>query len=253
MASWGLFINTWVNPVKMSDVIPMKDLTPLETTLGVVFTDKDKLRQALVHRSYLNENPGFPLEHNERLEFLGDAVLELVVTDHLYTHYQLPEGELTNLRAAIVRGEMLARVAEELHIDDFMLLSRGEKRDTGKARHYILANAIEAVIGALYLDQGYEGARALIAKVIITKLPEVVAHGLYIDNKSKFQELAQERFRVTPSYEVLQESGLDHAKHFVIGAFLGKKKVSEGTGSSKQEAQQAAAKQALEGLDTASF
>jgi ribonuclease-3 len=222
-----------------------KDLTPLETTLGVVFTDTDKLRQALVHRSYLNENPGFPLEHNERLEFLGDAVLELVVTDHLYLHYQLPEGELTNLRAAIVRGEMLARVAEELGIDDFMLLSRGERRDTGKARHYILANAVEAVIGAIYLDGGYATAKEFIERVIIVKLPDIVSKGLHIDNKSKFQELAQERFRVTPSYEVLHESGLDHAKQFVIGAFLGTKKISEGMGSSKQEAQQAAAKEAL--------
>lgn len=229
-------------------MLASKDLSPLETTLGVVFANKEILRQALVHRSYLNENPGFPLEHNERLEFLGDAVLELVVTNHLYLHYQLPEGELTNLRAAIVRGEMLARIAEELAIDDFMLLSRGERKDTGKARYYILANAVEAVIGALYLDQGYGAAQEFVERVIVSKLPDVVAKGQHIDNKSKFQELAQEKFRVTPAYEVLQESGLDHAKHFIIGAFLGKKKVGEGVGSSKQEAQQAAAKAALEHL-----
>ncbi len=222
-----------------------KDLQPLEATLQVTFADKEKLRQALVHRSYLNENPGFPLEHNERLEFLGDAVLELVVTDHLYKHYQLPEGELTNLRAAIVRGEMLAKIAEELKIDDFMLLSRGERKDTGKARHYILANAMEALIGAVYLDQGYDAAQELIERLIITKLTEVLALGLHIDNKSRFQELAQEKFRVTPAYEVLEESGLDHAKNFIVGAFLGKKKVGEGAGSSKQEAQQVAAKEAL--------
>lgn len=217
----------------------------LEHHLGLKFQDQALLRQALVHRSYLNENPTFGLPHNERLEFLGDAVLELVVTDHLYRNYNLPEGELTNLRAAVVRGDMLATIAEELKLDDYMLLSRGEKKDTGKARHYILANAVEAVIGALYLDQGYEAAKLFIEQMIIVKLPEVVAKGLHIDTKSKFQEMAQEKFRITPIYRVLDESGLDHAKHFTIGAFLGDKQMGEGSGSSKQEAQQQAAKEAL--------
>ena len=228
---------------------PQKDLTPLEKTLGVSFKDQDVLRQALVHRSYLNENPGFHLSHNERLEFLGDAVLELVVTDHLYHHYALPEGELTNLRAAIVRGEMLSKIAEELALDDFLLLSRGERKDTGKARQYILANAVEAVIGALYLDQGYGAAAELINRLIVAKLHDIVEQGLHIDTKSKFQELAQEKYRITPTYTVLREDGLDHAKHFVIGVFLGKKKLGEGTGSSKQEAQQQAAKEALDQLE----
>lgn len=226
----------------------MQDLHSLEHHLGVEFTDKDLLRQALVHRSYLNENPAFELDHNERLEFLGDAVLELVVTDHLFRHYQLPEGELTNLRAAVVRGEMLATIAEEAELDTYMLLSRGESKDTGKARHYILANAVEAVIGAIYLDAGYGAAKDFIEKQIVTKLDEVVAKGSHIDNKSKFQELAQERFRVTPIYRVLDESGLDHAKQFVIGAFLGNKQFGKGSGSSKQEAQQEAAKEALQRL-----
>lgn len=225
-----------------------KDLTPLEKTLGVTFKNRDVLRQALVHRSYLNENPGFNLPHNERLEFLGDAVLELIVTDHLYHHYNLPEGELTNLRAAIVRGEMLSRIAEELELDDFLLLSRGERKDTGKARLYILANAVEAVIGAAYLDQGYTAAQQLIEKYVITKLPEVIKQGLHIDNKSRFQELAQEQYRITPSYKVLKEDGLDHAKHFLVGVFIGSRQMGDGEGSSKQEAQQAAAKQALENL-----
>ncbi|MEX2055148.1 MAG: ribonuclease III [Candidatus Andersenbacteria bacterium] len=225
-----------------------KDLSPLETSLGATFKNTELLRQALVHRSYLNEHPHFHLEHNERLEFLGDAVLELVVTDHLYHHYNLPEGELTNLRAAIVRGEMLSKIAEELNLEEFLLLSRGEQKDTGKARHYILANAVEAVIGALYLDQGYTAAEALIERVIIAKLPAIVEQGLHIDNKSKFQEIAQEKYRITPTYEVLQEEGLDHAKHFVVGVFLGDKKMGEGAGSSKQEAQQQAAKQALSQL-----
>lgn len=226
-----------------------KDLRPLEQLLGTVFEDKDLLRTSLVHRSYLNENPGFKLPHNERLEFLGDAVLELVVTDYLYHHYNLPEGELTNLRAAVVRGEMLSRIAEELLLDDYLLLSRGERKDTGKARQYILANAVEAVIGAVYLDQGYDAARKLIEQYVISKLEEVLANGLHIDAKSKFQELAQEKFRTTPSYQVLHESGLDHAKHFIVGVFVGSTKWGEGDGSSKQEAQQAAARQALEKLN----
>lgn len=222
-----------------------QDLGPLQQHLGVTFQDANLLRQALVHRSYLNENPSFELPHNERLEFLGDAVLELVVTDHLYRTYDLPEGELTNLRAAVVRGDMLAKIAEELKLDDYMLLSRGERKDTGKARHYILANAVEAVIGALYLDQGYDAAKLFIEQLIIVKLPDVVAKGQHIDNKSKFQEMAQEKFRITPVYRVLEESGLDHAKYFTIGAFLGDKQMGEGFGSSKQEAQQQAAKEAL--------
>lgn len=227
---------------------PETDLKPLQKRLGLEFLDESLLRQALTHRSYLNENPDFGMGHNERLEFLGDAVLELVVTDHLYKTYDLPEGELTNLRAAVVRGDMLAKIAEDLSIDGYMLLSRGERKDTGKARHYILANAVEAIIGAMYLDQGYSAAHAFIDKEIVGKLPEVVQKGLYIDNKSKFQELAQEKFRVTPAYRVLNESGLDHAKQFVIGAFLGDKQLGEGAGSSKQEAQQEAAKEALQRL-----
>lgn len=223
-------------------------LTSLEQDLGFSFQDKKLLQQALVHRSYLNENPNFDLDHNERLEFLGDAVLELVVTDHLYHHYDLPEGELTNLRAAIVRGEMLSKIAQQLKLEECLLLSRGEQKDTGKARHYIIANAVEAVIGALYLDQGYAAAKQLIERLVISQLPAVIAQGLHIDSKSRFQELAQEKFRITPLYQVLHESGLDHAKRFVIGVFLGNKKMGEGAGSSKQEAQQMAARQALEQL-----
>lgn len=232
---------------------PVKDLSPLEKKLGVTIKNKDLLRQALVHRSYLNEHPEFSLNHNERLEFLGDAVLELVVTAHLYEHYALPEGELTNLRAAIVRGEMLSRIADELDLDEFLLLSRGERKDTGKARQYILANAVEAVIGAVYLDQGYDAAAQLINERIISKLAEVVEQGLHIDNKSKFQELAQEKFRITPTYEVLREDGLDHAKNFVVGVFIGKEKMGVGEGSSKQEAQQRAAKEALKKIQNSAI
>ncbi|MAF81062.1 ribonuclease III [bacterium] len=228
---------------------PTKDLKPLEQTLGVSFTDDTALRQALVHRSYLNENPSFELAHNERLEFLGDAVLELVVTDHLYQNYEMPEGELTNLRAAIVRGEMLSRVAEAMGLSEYLLLSRGERQDTGKARQYILANAVEAVIGAVYLDQGYGAAAKVITTHIISRLEQVIAEGAHIDNKSRFQELAQEKYRVTPVYKVIKEHGLDHAKHFSVGVFVGDKQMGVGEGSSKQEAQQAAAKAALAEVD----
>ena len=228
---------------------PSTELAPLEKILGVTFANKDILRQSLVHRSYLNENPDFPLPHNERLEFLGDAVLELVVTDYLYHHYDLPEGELTNLRAAVVKGEMLSHIAEELGLNDYLFLSRGERRDIGKARLYILANAVEAVIGAVYLDQGYEAAARLIIDRIVTKLPGVIQQGLHIDNKSKFQERAQEKFRITPIYKVLQENGLDHAKEFLVGVFVDDRQMGQGRGSSKQEAQQMAAKEALRALE----
>ena len=224
------------------------DLSPLEEKIGFHFKNTDLLRQALVHRSYLNEHKNFSLDHNERLEFLGDAVLELVVTDHLYHTYQLPEGELTNLRAAVVRGEMLSLLAEELGLESFLLLSRGEQKGSEKARQYILANAYEAVIGALYLDQGYAAASTFICHYVISKLPEVIEQGLHIDSKSRFQELAQEKFRITPSYRVLSEEGLDHNKRFVVGLFLGDRKMGEGTGSSKQEAQQQAAREALKSL-----
>lgn len=221
------------------------DLSALEGRLSVSFSNKHTLLQALTHRSYLNENPEWQLDHNERLEFLGDAVLELIVTDHLYRTYQLPEGEMTNLRSAVVRGEMLSNVAREMELEEYLLLSRGEKKDTGKARNYILANAVEAVIGAVYEDQGYDAAKRVVDTFITSKLPEVVEKGLHIDTKSKFQELAQDHYRITPTYKVLGESGLDHAKEFVVGVFLHDKKMGEGRGSSKQEAQQQAALEAL--------
>lgn len=226
-----------------------QDLTPLEKKLGHQFNNKDILQQSLVHRSYLNEHKSFPLDHNERLEFLGDAVLELVVTDYLYKNYNLPEGELTNLRSAVVRGEMLSRVAHEIGLENFLLLSRGEQQGTEKARNYILANAVEAVIGALYLDQGYESAKDFISKTIVQKLPEIVEKGLHIDAKSKFQELAQEKYKVTPTYEVIKEEGLDHDKEFFIGVFLKDKKFATGKGKSKQEAQQDAARKALKKIN----
>jgi len=224
-------------------------LGEFEKIIKCKFKNRDLLKQALVHRSYINEHKSFALDHNERLEFLGDAVLELVVTDHLYLNYELPEGELTNLRAAVVRGEMLWRVAEELNLSDYLLLSRGEQRGGDKARQYILANAFEAVVGAIYLDRGYKTVEKFINKYIVSKFPEVIENGLHIDSKSKFQEVAQEKLRVTPSYRVLAEEGLDHAKEFVVGVFLDKRKMGEGSGSSKQEAQQKAAEEALKKIE----
>lgn len=225
------------------------DLRALEERLGVTFRNRALLETAVTHRSYLNENPGLKLEQNERLEFLGDAVLELAVTEHLYKTYNLPEGDLTNLRAALVRGEMLARVAVSWNLDAYLRLSRGERRDTGKARHFILANAVEAVIGALYLDQGMRAARKLIDRGIINLLPEVLEKGLHVDAKSHFQELIQERFRVTPTYEVRSETGPDHAKTFRVAVLVGKDLWGEGEGLSKQEAEQAAARSALHRLE----
>ncbi len=227
----------------------MKDIKGLEKKLGVKFNNPDSLLQSLTHRSYLNENPDFYLEHNERLEFLGDAVLELVVTEYLYKNYPNPEGELTNWRAALVKAETLSQVADNLQINNYLLLSKGEAKDTGRARQYILANALEAIIGAIYLDQGYEPVKEFISKNIISILPEILETGTYRDSKSVFQEEAQERVGITPTYEVMKEWGPDHAKHFRVGVFLNGELVAEGEGVSKQEAQLEAAKNALKQRD----
>lgn len=223
----------------------MKDLSKLEDKLGVIFKNKNLLQQALIHRSFLNENPDFGLDHNERLEFLGDAVLELAVTQYLYDNYPNPEGELTNWRAALVNAKKLAEVAENLSLNDFLMLSRGEAKDTGRARQYILANTLEALIGALFLDQGMVAARPFIEKNILKYLSEILEAGAYRDAKSLFQEEAQERIGATPNYEVLDEWGPDHAKHFKVGVFLNNDKIAEGEGVSKQDAQQRAAEAAL--------
>jgi len=225
----------------------MKDFSLFEKKLKIKFKNKDLLTQAFVHRSYLNENPDFPLFHNERLEFLGDAVLELVVTEELYKEYpKKSEGELTNWRAALVNSKILSEIADELGFNDFLLLSKGETKEFGKARKYILANTFEAMIGAIYLDQGYGLCRDLIKKHLMKELPLIIEKGLYKDAKSRFQEEAQERVEITPTYKVLKEWGPDHAKHFIIGVFLGKELIAEGEGSSKQEAEDEAAKKALE-------
>jgi len=221
------------------------DLSFLEKNIGIKFNDKDLLQQAMVHRSYLNENPSFSLEDNERFEFLGDAVLEMVVTEYLYQNYPNPEGDLTNWRAALVNAKMLTKVSDRLGINDHLLLSKGENKDTGRARRYILANALEAVIGAIYLDQGYEKAKEFIEKEILKELPEIIKQGLDRDPKSCFQEEAQERVGLTPTYDVLEEWGPDHAKNFIVGVYLDKEEIAQGQGVSKQEAQEKAAEEAL--------
>jgi ribonuclease III len=221
----------------------------LAKKIGVEFRDMDLLKKALTHRSYLNEHRDYKLEHNERLEFLGDAVLELVVTEYLYENYSNPEGELTNWRASLVNGEMLASISKKLGVEEFLLMSKGEAKDKGRARQYLLANAFESIVGAIYLDQkekGFAVAKKFILKNVISKLPEIIEKKLYMDPKSRFQEVAQEKVGITPSYRVTSESGPDHDKKFVVGVYLKEEFVSEGDGASKQEAQKNAAIKALE-------
>ncbi len=224
-----------------------ENLSGLEANLGVTFKNKDLLKHALVHRSYLNEHPDFPLGQNERLEFLGDAVLELVVTEHLYHTYDNAEGELTNWRASLVNADMLSNICRGLDVEPYLYLSRGEQKDAdSKARRYILANAMESIIGAIYLDQGWEVSKEFIQRVVLDKLPYIIEHRLYIDPKSRLQEASQSTVSMTPSYKVLSEEGPDHNKRFVVGVYLGKDLVAQGEGTSKQEAQVAAAERAIE-------
>lgn len=219
----------------------------IEQKIGVVFKDKSLLKQAFTHRSYLNENRSLGLEHNERLEFLGDAVLELVVTDFLFKrHAKKPEGELTALRSALVNSTILAQVSSDLGYNDFLLLSRGEAKDTGRARQYILANTFESVVGAMYLDLGYDVCEVFINRVLTPQIKEIEDKRLWIDAKSFFQECAQEKLGTTPAYKTVKEHGPDHDKEFVVAVFVGDTKIAEGRGKSKQEAEQDAARNGLE-------
>jgi len=225
----------------------MKDFSLIEKSLNVSFKNKDLLIQAFCHRSYLNENPTFYLSHNERLEFLGDAVLELITTDYLFRTYpDKPEGEMTGWRASLVNASIISDAAKEMEFENFLLLSSGEEKEKGKARKYILSDTFEAFIGALYLDQGYEVAKKFIEKNLIErKLPEIIEKKLFKDPKSLFQEKSQEIVAITPVYQVLEESGPDHMKLFVVGVFLGDELVAKGDGSSKHEAELKAAEEAL--------
>lgn len=222
------------------------DLAQLEAILGVVFVDKGLLLSAITHRSYLNEHRNATQDHNERLEFLGDAVLELVVTDYLFkTYADKPEGELTAIRAALVNTVSLSATSEALGVNQYLLMSKGEAKDEGRARQYILANVFEAFIGAIYLDQGFEVARTFISRELFGKTDEIVRKKLWQDAKSRFQELGQEHSSVTPTYQLMGQTGPDHDRVFTVGVFLRQEKIAQGEGRSKQEAEQAAAERAL--------
>ncbi|MDP3734930.1 MAG: ribonuclease III [bacterium] len=228
-------------------MLDLSRFTPFEESVGVSFSNKGLLAQAFTHRSYINEHRMSGLEHNERLEFLGDAVLELVVTEYLFAKYpHKPEGELTSFRSALVNTSTISTVATGLGMNEYLLLSRGESKDTGRARQYILANTFESVIGALYLDQGYEAARRFIAANLFHLIDDIVEEGLYRDAKSRFQEQAQEKASITPNYETVSEEGPDHDKKFTVGVFLGGEEIARGDGKSKQEAEQVAARRGLE-------
>ena len=224
----------------------MIKFSEFEKKTKIVFKNKKLLEQAFIHRSYINENPSAGLSHNERLEFLGDAVLELVVTDFLYKKYpSYTEGEMTALRSALVNAVIISEVATAIGMNDYLLLSRGEARDKGKARQYILANTYEAYIGALYSDQGMEICHEFIERTLLLKTEEIVNKKLWRDAKSLVQEKAQEIVGLTPSYKVLEESGPDHDKHFTVGIFFGPDMIASGKGKSKQEAEQDAGQAAL--------
>ena len=224
----------------------MINFSDFEKKVNVSFKDKNLLMQAFIHRSYINENGGIKLSHNERLEFLGDAVLELIVTDFLFKKYPTyTEGELTALRSALVNAIIISEVATKIEMNDYLLLSKGESKDNGKARQYILANTYEALVGAIYLDRGYDIANEFITKTLLPHTEEIVAKKLWRDSKSLVQEKAQEFVSVTPLYKVLNETGPDHDKHFTVGIYFGAELIAEGKGKSKQEAEQKAAEAAL--------
>ena len=224
----------------------MINFSDFEKKTKIVFKNKNLLKQAFIHRSYINENPKVGLSHNERLEFLGDAVLELIVTTYLFEKFpNYTEGELTAIRSALVNAMIISEAAGEIGMNEYLLLSKGEAKDGGKARVYILANTYEAYIGAVYLDRGYGTAEKFVEQTLLSKTEEIVAKKLWRDAKSLVQEKAQEHFSVTPAYKVLRESGLDHDKHFSVGIFFGPELIASGRGKSKQEAEQEAARAAL--------
>lgn len=225
--------------------MPTLNKEELEEVLETKINNPDLYLSAFTHRSYLNEHRSFHLPHNERMEFLGDAVLELCATEYLYKNYPHPEGELTNFRSSLVNYKILSGIAGRLGFEKYLLMSRGEAKDTGRARQVILANCIEAVIGAMYLDAGYQACGNFIAREILVELPKIIEGETYLDPKSRLQELVQEKISVTPTYGVVSESGPDHNKTFVVAAYVGEKEVGQGQGPSKQEAELAAAENAL--------
>jgi ribonuclease-3 len=226
------------------------DIISLENKIGVFFKNENILKEALTHRSYLNENPSWKLPHNERLEFLGDAVLELVSTEYLWrVRPKFEEGLLTLLRAALVNTKMLSKIAEEIGLQKYLLVSKGESQMSGRAMETILADAFEALTGAIYVDQGFEAAEKFVSRFVLSRLEEIEKGQLYKDPKSLLQEISQADFRVTPEYRILSESGPDHARIFTVGVYFGNDLQGEGSGASKQEAETDAAKKALEKLE----
>lgn len=225
----------------------MEKYLEFEKKFNIEFNDKRLLEQAFIHRSYINENKGLGLEHNERLEFLGDAVLELVVTRFLFDKYpETKEGILTAYRSSLVRTESISAAARFMGMNDLLKLSKGESRDIGKARDYILANTFEAFIGAVYLNLGYESAKKIIADALFDNIEQVISEGTWKDAKSYVQEMAQEHYSETPRYELISAVGPDHDKNFIMAIYFGDKKIAEGKGNSKQKSQQDAAQKAIE-------
>lgn len=224
----------------------MQDLESIERILGIQFRDKSLLLSALTHRSYLNENHRHPVPHNERLEFVGDSVLEMVTTEHLYRTYDFQEGTLTHIRSAVVNSKYLASVTKRLGVEPFILMSKGVAKDTGRARFVILANFIEALIGAMYLDAGYQVCYEFISKHILVALPKIIEEETWIDPKSRLQKFVQARLNQTPTYSVLRETGPDHCKHFLVAAYVDQTELGRGIGASKQDAEINAAKDALQ-------
>ncbi len=222
------------------------DFSQCEKVLEFEFKNKDLLKQAFTHRSYINEHKRLNIEHNERLEFLGDAVLELIITEYLYDKFPAkPEGDLTSYRSALVNSNTLSDIAQKIGMEKFLLLSKGESKDTGRARQYILANTYEAVVGAMFIDQGYAATAKFIERTIFPLTDNIVKGKLWLDAKSHFQEKAQEETGITPSYRSVSEAGPDHYKHFTVAVFLGEDLIAEGQGHSKQEAEQSAAQNGL--------
>ena len=224
-------------------------LKNFEKKIKVKFKNLELLKEALTHRSFLNEVNNWSVNHNERLEYLGDAVLELAVTEYLFNKYEkLNEGELTSLRSALVNYQTLAKIGKKLNLDKFIFVSKGEAKDQGRGKEVILANTIEAIIGAIYLDQGYFEAKLFIEKFILVLLKEIISKKLYKDPKSRLQEIIQEKFKITPIYKVLKEIGPDHQKKFVVGIYFKEELIARGQGCSKQEAEMSAAKSAINKL-----
>lgn len=228
----------------------MNNYEEIEKKLGIVFKDKTLLDVALTHRSYLNEHKEASLQNNERIEFLGDAVLELIISSYLFKSYpNKPEGELTNIRAAVVRTESLAEESRNLGIGEYLRMSKGEKESGGRDKDYLLANTFEAVLGAIYQDQGIDVCKDYLERTLLKKVDRIVENNLFIDPKTQAQEIIQAQFKVTPIYEVIKQEGPDHDKKFTVALKINNKEIAVGTGSSKQKAEEEAAKATVELLN----